>query len=363
MQIVSLKLLNFRNYNHLLLNFSANKNIICGQNGSGKTNLIEAIYVLALSKSFRGSTDKILINRDKNLAKVAGVVLDNIKKEYQVTISSQGKVAKIDGKRSTKLSDYISNINVVLFHPDSLRMIKDSPSVRRDNLNIDIAQFDGNYINILNSYDKILKQRNAYLKVMYANANKSMNYLDILTEKLIDYGLRICELRQKFLEAINNYIGKIYFEINGIDNLNIKYQSDFKGKTKEQLLKIYAHNRERDMLFGITSVGVHHDDYSFSFGNDLLKDFASQGQQKNAIISYKMAVIEYFKVEKHTRPILILDDLFSELDMTKVSNILKVIDKDIQVFITLTDIDKLPMNIRKESKIFNCINGSVEEEI
>jgi len=363
MQIVSLKLLNFRNYNHLGITFSSNKNIIYGKNGTGKTNLIESIYVLAFTKSFRGSTDKVLIHKDKNLTKISGVFLDNIKKEYQLIIASDGKMAKIDGKRQFKLSSYISQIPVVLFHPDSLKMIKDSPSFRRDSLNIDIGGFDNQYIHFLNLYDKVLKQRNAYLKVMYTNGNKSVTYLDILTDKLIDYGIEICKIRESYLEGINFTIGDFYNKISGHSMLHLKYLSDFKGKSKEQLRQLFLKSKGKDMLFGNTTIGVHHDDYLFCLGDEVIKDYASQGQQKNAVISYKLAQIAYFKLKKKSVPILILDDLFSELDNEKIENVLNSIDKDIQTFITVTDINKLSESITKNSKIFYCNDGLLREDL
>ena len=349
MRIVNLKLLNFRNYNHLTLSFSPNINVIYGKNGSGKTNLIEAIYVLGLTKSFRSSTDKGLVMKDKNLTKISGVVFDNINKEYQLTISGDGKIAKIDSHRQNKLSDYIAKVNIVLFHPDSLKVIKDSPSTRRENLNIDMSQFDNEFVNLLNDYEKVLKQRNAYLKVMYGNANKSQTYLDILTDKLIDYGLKIYKKRVNFIEQINKYIGDFYSKISGIGTLKIKYQSELKDK---------------DMLLGNTTLGVHKDDYAFCFESESLKDYASQGQQKNAIIAYKLSLIELFKNERNIKPILILDDLFSELDNEKINNILEVIDKDLQIFITVTDLNKLPSYIKdKDNKIFNCEFGEIREDI
>ena len=364
MRIVNLKLLNFRNYNHLTLSFSPNINVIYGKNGSGKTNLIEAIYVLGLTKSFRSSTDKVLVMKDKNLTKISGVVFNNINKEYQLTISGDGKVAKIDSHRQKKLSDYIARINIVLFHPDSLKVIKDSPSIRRENLNIDMTQFDNEFVDLLNDYDKVLKQRNAYLKVMYANASKSQVYLDILTDKLIDCGLKIYEKRKIFIEMINKYISDFYSKISGIGTLKIKYQSDLKDKNQEQLKKMYNGLKNKDMLLGNTTLGVHKDDYSFCFDSESLKDYASQGQQKNAIIAYKLSLVEMFKVERNIKPILILDDLFSELDNEKINNILNIVDKDLQIFITVTDLNKLPNDIKNNNnKIFNCTFGDIREDI
>jgi len=363
MQIVSLKLLNFRNYNHLSLSFNPTMNIIYGNNGSGKTNLVEAIYVLALTKSFRGSTDKVLIQKDKNLTKISGVVLDNIKKNYQIVLTLDGKMVKIDSKRIARLSDYIAKMNVIIFHPDSLRLVKDSPSVRRDSLDIDIASFDARYLDLISSYEKLLKQRNAYLKTMYVSSNKSMKYLDILTDKLIDYGILIYDKRKVFLDKINEGIGLIYYKISSIDKLTIKYFSSYQGKSKEEISKMYQQCLEKDMLFGSTSCGIHHDDFGFFFDTVSLKDYASQGQQKNAIIAYKLREIEMFKEDKDCMPILILDDLFSELDGDKINNILNILDKDMQVFITITDLDKLSMDIKNKSKIFYCNDNDVREDL
>ena len=218
--------------------------------------------------------------------------------------------------------------------------------------------------NLLNDYEKVLKQRNAYLKVMYANANKSQTYLDILTDKLIDYGLKIYKKRVNFIEQINKYIGDFYSKISGIGTLKIKYQSELKDKNQEKLKKMYNSLKDKDMLLGNTTLGVHKDDYAFCFESESLKDYASQGQQKNAIIAYKLSLIELFKNERNIKPILILDDLFSELDNEKINNILEVIDKDLQIFITVTDLNKLPSYIKdKDNKIFNCGFGEIREDI
>lgn len=362
MHLVSLKLLNFRNYDRLTLNFSQNKNIIYGKNGMGKTNLVEAIYVLALTKSFRGSLDKILIKDGKNLTKISGLISDEINHDYQLIITNEGKNAKIDNNKQSKLSNYISKINVILFNPDNLRFIKDSPSIRRNYLNIDLSQLDNSYLTYLNQYNRIIKQRNAYLKTMYVNSNASIQYLEILTDKLIDYGLVLYEKRKKYISQINSLIGEMYSKISGINTLKIKYICDYEGKSKKKIKQIYLKNQDKDMILGKTSFGIHHDDMIFMFDDTLLKDYASEGQQKNAIISYKLSQIEIFKNTKNTLPILILDDLFSELDSEKIDNILKLIDDEIQTFITTTEIDNLSLDIKNKSKIFHCLEDVLKEE-
>lgn len=361
MQILDLKLLNFRNYDSLSLTFSPKCNLIYGLNGMGKTNLVEAIYVLALTRSFRGSVDKVLIAQDKNLAKIEGTVLDREKSTYRIIISPEGKNVKIDGNKIAKISSYVSRICVVLFSPDDLRMIKDSPSVRRKMVDVEISQLNNSYIKYLNIYAKTLKQRNAYLKTLYINANSPTEYLNILTMKLIDFGLQIYEIRRKFVKLISSYIQKAYEEITGDASLEFQYHSDYEGKTREELAKEYQTYFKKDMMLGKTNFGVHHDDYVFYFKGVNIKDFGSEGQQKNAIIAFKIAEINIFREEKGIDPILILDDLFSELDQEKLDNIMRMIDANIQTFITTTDIDKVEERIKKESKKFKVLNGQVEE--
>ena len=188
MQITNLKLTNFRNYNLLNLNFSNRLNIFYGDNGSGKTNILESIYVLALTKSFRTINDKNIIKNAEVKTKVEGEILDKRKIKYSIEISSDGKKVKINNNNILKLSDYISSINVVLFNPNDLDMIKTTPSFRRKCLNMDLSQLDNSYLKLLNTYNKILKQRNSYLKTMYINSLAQEDYLNILTDNLIEIG-------------------------------------------------------------------------------------------------------------------------------------------------------------------------------
>jgi DNA replication and repair protein RecF len=203
MQIQELKLLNFRNYNKLSISFHNHLNIIYGQNGSGKTNLVEAIYVLALTRSFKQINDKALIKKETNLTKIEGVINNKYQTTYKVIITPDGKKVKVDNNKITKISDYISKINIVLFNPNDLKMIKDTPSIRRKYLNIGISQLNILYLKKLNDYNKLIKIRNAYLKKMYLNGNSLKSYLDVVTEKLIDLGMDIYDVRYKYLNLIN----------------------------------------------------------------------------------------------------------------------------------------------------------------
>ena len=361
MQITNLKLQNFRNYDTIELSFSK-YNIIYGKNGMGKTNLIEAIYVLALTKTFRSNNEKIVIKEDKDITKINGTISDDINNKYEVVINKTGKKVKIDNNTYKKISDYISNIKVILFNPNDLQIIKDSPSIRRKLLNVSISQYNNRYLKILSNYNKILKQRNSYLKTMYINSTASKEYLDILTDKLVDLGIEIYEYRKKYIDDINSKIDDIYKKISNIDGINIEYLSDYKDLTKEKLLKKYKSSLDKDMVLGMTKIGIHHDDLLFKIKDNDLKEYGSEGQQKNAIISYKLSEINVFKEKINKIPILILDDLFSELDKEKINNILNLIDNEVQTFITTTEIDKVNKKIKDNSKIFHITESGIKEE-
>ena len=202
MEITSLKLLNFRNFDNLELSFSPNKNIIIGNNGEGKTNIVEAIFVLGLTKSFRVNDDNILIKENNTLYKVEGNVKSSFINNYKIVYQDGIKVVKINDNKINKLSDYISNINVILFSINDLKLIKDTPNTRRKLINLEISQLNNNYIKYLNYYNKILKQRNAYLKSSYNN-KFNYDYLSIIDSQLIDYGIKIFDIRKKFINSIN----------------------------------------------------------------------------------------------------------------------------------------------------------------
>lgn len=363
MRITNLKLYNFRNYDVMNLEFSNKQNIIIGPNGSGKTNIVEAIYVLAITKSFRGSLDKVLIRNNESELSIEGIIKDKIYHSYKLILSEEGKIVKIDNNKISKLSNYISKINVVLFTPEDTDVIKNSPTSRRNMINIEISQMENGYLHLLNEYNKVLKQRNAFLKLMYVNKLASPDYLWILTEKLIDYGLKISDYREKFIKNILKYYDYINESITRKKGLNILYVSSFKNKNKEELLKKYKDYLDKDIILGKTSIGVHHDDFVFSFKGKNLKDYGSEGEQKNAIICFKLSLIEVYIKEKFIYPILILDDLFSELDARKINNILKKLNKNLQIFITTTDLKHINTKILNNCTVFNIKNGKVVKEI
>lgn len=359
MFLKKINLVNFRNYSNLELNFDKNINIFIGNNAQGKTNILESIYVLSVTKSHRCNKDLFLIRQDSLFTKIKGSVLNNnISNNYEILINKEGKRVSINDNVVRKTSNYISNINTIMFCPDDLEIVKGSPSVRRTFLNIEIGQFYNNYIKILNEYNKILKNRNEHLK----SGHFDKTYFDILTGKLIEKNLEIYDYRKKFIEKINQYILPIYKSITHKNNINVVYESCVEGDSKEDMLynlrdkydKVY----ESELYQKMTLIGVHRDDFSIYIDNIKINNYGSQGQHRVAILCFKLAEIELYK-ENSIKPIILLDDIFSELDMWKKASIIKYINKDMQIFITTTDLNNINKKLIKNAEIFKVNKGKV----
>ena len=351
---------NFRNYEELELNFNKNINIFIGNNAQGKTNILESIYVLSVTKSHRCNKDLFLIKNNSLFTKIRGEVFSNEEKKnnYEILINKEGKRVSINKKILRKTSEYLSNINTIMFCPDDLEIIKGSPNKRRTFLNIEIGQFNNNYIKLLTEYNKILKNRNEYLK----GNNFNKVYFDILTDKLIDKNIEIYEYRYDYLFKINKYIKKIYKSISKKENIYIKYETiiekDTIEKMKNDLKEKYDKIYNNELLQKMTLIGVHRDDFSIYIDDIKINNYGSQGQHRIAILCFKLAEIEMYK-EIYKKPILLLDDIFSELDKNKKNNIIKYIEKDLQVFITSTDLNNIDKKIIKNADIFYVKDGKV----
>lgn len=363
MKLQNLKLSNYRNYENLEISFSDTLNLIYGNNGSGKSNLIEAIYLLALTKSFRTNNDRNLIQKDKKLSTVEGIVNQNDDKvSYKIELDNSGKKVYINKDKINKISDYITKINIILFNPLDTKIITDSPASRRKMLNIEISQVNKEYLLLLANYNKVLKHRNAYLKQLFINGNASSEYIDILTKKLVDIGYQIYEIRKEYIELINEHITDIYQNIFEYGNLSVKYKSDYLNKDNKKVMEEYRKNYKKEMSFGKTLTGVHHDDIEFVLDGNNIKDYGSVGQQKNSIISFKLSELIIAKKLKGEYPILILDDLFSELDNIKINNIISMLNEEVQTFITSTGIENINSKLLDKCTIYKVENNTVEGE-
>ena len=361
MIIKNIKLVNYRNYNSLNLDFNDKINIIIGNNAQGKTNILESIYVLALTKSYDKAVDKNLIMFNEKFLKINGLVnINSYNKNFEILINESYKKVKINNNEISKMKDYISKINVILFTPDDINIFKDSPGSRRRLLNIELSQIFSEYVDLYNKYNVILKQRNEYLKSN--NINKL--YLDIINEKFVDLAISIINYRLNYINEINNYIKDIFYDITNINDLEIKYITNIefnedKEVMKDKFLSKLNDNYEREKLYGNSLYGPHRDDFSFFLTNKDLSIYGSQGQLRCAMISYKLSELEIFNKYKKEYPILLLDDVFSELDLNKRNNIIKYLKDDIQTIITTTDIDMIDRQIVSKAKIITIDNGKV----
>lgn len=365
MEIKKLKLHNFRNYETLDLDFNKKNTIFIGNNAQGKTNILEAIYVLGLTKSYFNINDKNLIKFEKVYSKIQGTIIDNnIEKKLEILINEKGKKVKIDNQDVTKLSNYISKLNVIIFSPDNIRLLKESPGYRRKYLNIEISQLYSSYINNLNNFNKLLKQRNEYLKIISKKNNFDDEYLNILNEKYIELSINIYLYRKKFVEKINENLENIYYKITGFNGLKLKYIScieycDNKEEMKKKFLNKLKFNLKKDMLYRMSLLGPHRDDFVLELDSKNILLYGSQGQTKCAILALKFAEIPIFKSVLGANPILLLDDIFSELDIDKKNLLLQFIPEDIQTIITTTDLNMIDKKILKNSEIFVVKNGKI----
>ena len=366
MKIRDIKLLNFRNYDELNLEFSDNINVIIGNNGEGKTNILESIYVLSLTKSNRYGADNDLIKFGKENLKVEGNVIDDdLLRKFNVSLNKNKKNVFINGKEIRKISDYISNFCVISFAPIDLEIIKGSPLIRRNFLNIEISQLYNNYINYLNEYNFILKMRNDYLKKMNLNAMVDKRYLDVINDKLIEKAVKIYEYRFKFIEEINSLIENIFYKIAGLKSLKVAFENNLGlGNYDEELIKKtlkdkFDRNYNQELMLGNTFNGPHRDDFKFLLNGMDMKLYSSQGQQRLAIIAFKIAEIYIFKRIKKSYPVLLLDDIFSEIDIKKRNKIIKYLNNDIQTIITTTDVVDISEELLKKARIFKIKKGKI----
>ena len=369
MILKELELKNYRNYEDLNLNFSPNINIFYGDNAEGKTNILESIYVLAITKSHRINIDKHLIKEGLQATKITGKIEVNKEtKKFEMLINTKGKSAKINNITIKKISNYISNFNVIMFYPSDLDLIKGNPSSRRKFLNIEIAQIDNKYLSTLNEYNLLVKNRNEYIKNK-KHEELDLNYLSIINEQIAKKGAIIYQKRNKFIENLNKKAENIYKTIFQEGNLSVEYKTniDIKDYTdliniKDLFYKKLNSNIKRDLFLGMTTNGPHRDEIIFYIDGKDVRLHASQGQQRIIIVCLKLGEIELFKESTGEYPILLLDDIFSELDEKKKNNIIKYIQKDIQTFITTTDLDNLDNSLLKNSKKFNIRSNKVVEK-
>lgn len=343
-------------------------NIFIGNNAQGKTNILESIYVLALTKTHRVGVENNLIKIGESKAIISGSIKkNNLINDLRIELIPDDKKVFFNETEVRKLSNYIGNLNVIMFSPDDLDILKKSPNIRRNYLNIELSQLDPTYIKYLNEYNKLLKNKNEYLKSININDYKEDLYLDTLNHELVERACKIFEARTKYIDLINSKINFIFNRITKLENLSITYDYGFELDSydvtnyKVILTNKIKDNTRREILQGMSLYGPHRDDFSFNLGDIDLKFYGSQGQQRIAVISFKLAEIEIFKEILKDEPVLLLDDIFSEIDIRKRNQLLKYIDENVQTIITTTDIKNINKKVVEQAKVFEVHDGNVLE--
>lgn len=360
MIIKSIELKNFRNYENLDIKFDSGTNILYGDNAQGKTNILESAYVSGTTKSHKGSKDKEMIRFEEDESHIRTLV-DKKGKEYQIDIHlkrSRAKGIAVNRIPIKKASELFGILNMVFFSPEDLNIIKNGPAERRRFLDSEICQLDKIYLSDLTKYNKILMQRNKLLKDIIFRPDL-INTLPVWDMQLVEYGRKIIKRRRQFIEELNEIVFQIHKNISGNrEELILKYEPNIDEAFFEDEL---SRMKERDLKYTQTSIGPHRDDISFFIKNADIRKFGSQGQQRTSALSLKLSEIELVKQTIHDTPVLLLDDVLSELDSNRQNYLLNSIH-DIQTIITCTGLDEFVKNRFQIDKIFNVVDGQVFEK-
>lgn len=358
MKINRLTLNHFRNYSHFETNFDEGLNIIVGDNAQGKTNLLEAIYFMSTLRSFRTQSDKDLIQFDQDYFKVNCEIENDLgQKNCQVVVFKNGKSIKVNQTIIKKSSEYIGTLNCVSFSPSDLNFFSESPRVRRKFMDIEATKLSKRYLHHLNNYFLLLKQRNALLK----QPKVDDEVLNILTRQLIDDMWEIVSYRYEMIEFLNQRTQILFNQMTQLDyqieiRLNTEFNPSDQESFKKRMLEKMNQNKPRDIYFKVTHSGCHRDDIETLMNGVDINSIASQGQKRLVLISLKLALIEFITSKLNETPILLLDDVFSELDTHHQHLFLENCPKDIQTILTTTSVDQLNQ-LNREMTLFEISEG------
>ena len=371
MKLTELNLHHFRNYDEDQVEFSPQINVLIGENAQGKTNMLESIYVLAMTRSHRTNNDRELIEFGKDAAQIKGTVqreLGSLKLELD--IGKHGKKAKANHLEKARLSEYLGQLNVILFAPEDLALVKGAPTVRRRFIDMEFGQVSPKYLHDLTQYRDILKQRNRYLKQLQSHEAQDQLYLEVLSEQLAAVGGAIISQRVKFLSELEGYAQELHQSITqGRENLTFEYSSAVKDAStltevelSEALMDLYRQNQSKEIFQGTTLYGPHRDDVRFVINHKNVQTYGSQGQQRTTALSVKLAEIDLMKNQTGEYPILLLDDVLSELDGARQTHLLKTIQDKVQTFLTTPGLSDVARNLIKEPRIFHIRDGQIIPE-
>lgn len=361
MHIKYLQLKNFRNYNELVIELNKGTNVFVGDNAQGKTNILEAVYYCSLAKSHRTSRDKELINWNGTEAYIKIYVCKTrLDKKIEIKIFKEGKKGvNINSIKALKLSELVGSFNVIMFSPEDLNIVKDSPSYRRKFLDIELCKLNSRYYHSLTQYKKILNDRNLTMKKW----NTNIDIIDVYDKQLSEFGAIIIKDRMRYIEQLNEKGKIIHSDITSKNEIiEFKYLTPIKDldNIKENLYMLLCKNRKRDMETRTTSIGPHRDDFSIDINGIDARVFGSQGQQRTSVLTIKFGALAIIKELTGEYPVLLLDDVLSELDTKRQEYILNSI-KEVQTLITCTGINDIRKHLNSENKIFEVMSGELKE--
>ena len=356
MIVKTLKVRNFRNYEKAEAEFSPGLNLITGKNAQGKTNLLESLVYLSMTRSHRVSNDRKLIRNDAPFADVSCVYDDGMERTLEAVIHPKGKTLKVRNQPVKKSSEFVGLLNVVLFAPDDLKIFTDAPASRRRVMNQEITKISPKYLVALSRYQSLLKDRNILLKGDRIDAN----LLDTLDEQMAAAEAQVVFDRRRFAEYIDGKITDYYRELSNdtvIVRMRYKCCTDARESLRENLLKMHRDARQADLEKRVTTCGIHHEDLIFEMNGTGITSLASQGQKRMTMLSFKMALLDYIRLETNQSPVLLLDDVLSELDSERQRKLLEMVSEPYQCMITATEIPEFMRN--KEMKQFMVDDGKI----
>ena len=368
MKLTNLQLQNFRNYESVQLEFTDGVHVFIGENAQGKTNLMESIYALAMTKSHRTTNDKELIGWNKEFATIKGTVEKTATKtNLELQFSKKGKIAKVNYLEQKRLSSYLGNLNVILFAPENLTLVKGSPQNRRKFVDMELGQMSSLYLYDLVEYNRVLKQRNTYLKQLAIKKKQPDEYLEVLSEMLSELASKIVFHRLDFMKQLEALAIPIHDQLSlGREKFSVSYQATIPledGLTPEQMKEIYMDqfkkNQTREADQATTLIGPHRDDLIFYLNEIPVQTYGSQGQQRSTVLSLKLAEIELMKLSTGEYPLLLLDDVLSELDDDRQTHLIKAIENKVQTFITTTSLDGIKQQFINEPVVIPIEKGTI----
>ena len=368
MKLTNLQLQNFRNYESVQLEFTDGVHVFIGENAQGKTNLMESIYALAMTKSHRTTNDKELIGWNKEFATIKGTVEKTATKtNLELQFSKKGKIAKVNYLEQKRLSSYLGNLNVILFAPENLTLVKGSPQNRRKFVDMELGQMSSLYLYDLVEYNRVLKQRNIYLKQLAIKKKQPDEYLEVLSEMLSELASKIVFHRLDFMKQLEALAIPIHDQLSlGREKFSVSYQATIPledGLTPSQMKEIYIDqfkkNQTREADQATTLIGPHRDDLIFYLNEVPVQTYGSQGQQRSTVLSLKLAEIELMKLSTGEYPLLLLDDVLSELDDDRQTHLIKAIENKVQTFITTTSLDGIKQQFINEPVVIPIEKGTI----